>query len=83
MPIVPRASLDRPRRRAEFHCSSTSGYLSLKVQAFLDTHREASALAGELVTIPLDLSTRTFIHLPRFFRSRRTPPLFPPSLGHT
>ena len=80
---------------------------------FLDTHRGASALAGELpeesdqfrflcaecleklkgsvglilakasamrVTIPLDLSTRTIIHLPRFFRSRLTRPLLTPSL---
>ncbi len=32
------------------------------------------------VTIPLDLSRRTFMHLPRFFRSRRTLPLLTPSL---
>ncbi len=27
------------------------------------------------VTIPIDLSTRSFIPLPRFFNSRRVPPL--------
>ena len=32
------------------------------------------------VTIPIDLSTRPFIPLPRFFNSRRAPPLFNPSL---
>ena len=82
---------------------------------FLDAHREASALAGELpeesdrlrflraacltnfkgsvglilakasvmwVTIPLGVleSTRSFIPLPRFFHSRRTPPLLTPCL---
>ena len=32
------------------------------------------------VTIPIDLSTRPFIPLPRFFNSRRAPPLLNPSL---
>ena len=32
------------------------------------------------VTIPIDLSTRPFIPLPRFFHSRRAPPLLTPSL---
>ena len=32
------------------------------------------------VTIPIDLSTRPFIPLPRFFNSRRVPPLLNPSL---
>jgi hypothetical protein len=32
------------------------------------------------VTVPLDLSTRPFIPLPRFFRSRRAPPLLTLSL---
>jgi hypothetical protein len=32
------------------------------------------------VSIPLYLSTRTFIPLPRFIRSRRSPPLLTPSL---
>ena len=32
------------------------------------------------VTIPIDLSTRPFIPLPRFFNSRRTPPLLNPYL---
>jgi hypothetical protein len=32
------------------------------------------------VTIPIDLSTRSFIPLPRFFNSRRAPPLLHPSL---
>ncbi len=31
------------------------------------------------VTIPIDLSTRPFIPLPRFFNSRRVPPLIDPS----
>ena len=39
------------------------------------------AKASEVrITIPLDLSTRPFIPLPRFFHSRRTPPLLNPSL---
>jgi hypothetical protein len=32
------------------------------------------------VTIPIDLPTRWFIPLPRFFNSRRAPPLLNPSL---
>jgi hypothetical protein len=32
------------------------------------------------VTIPIDLSTRSFIPLPRFFNSRRVPPLLNQSL---
>ena len=32
------------------------------------------------VTIPIDLSTRPFIPLPRFFNSRRVPPLLNQSL---
>ena len=32
------------------------------------------------VTIPIDLSTRSFIPLPRFFNSRRSHPLLTPSL---
>jgi hypothetical protein len=32
------------------------------------------------VTIPIDLSTRSFIHLPRFFNSRRVSPLLNQSL---
>jgi hypothetical protein len=32
------------------------------------------------VTIPIDLSTRPFIPLPRFFNSRRVPPLLNKSL---
>jgi hypothetical protein len=32
------------------------------------------------VTIPIDLSTRSFIPLPRFFKSRRVPPLLNQSL---
>ena len=32
------------------------------------------------VTIPIDLSTRTFRPLPRFFNSRRVPPLLNQSL---
>ncbi len=32
------------------------------------------------VTIPIDLSTRSFIPLPRFFHSRRVPSLLTPSL---
>ena len=44
----------------------------------LHAYREASALAGELPED--DVSTRSFIPLPRFFHSRRTPPLLTPSL---
>jgi len=80
---------------------------------FLDAHREASVLAGELpeeseqfrflrevrlanlkdtvglllaktsvmrVTIPIDLSTRSFIPLPHCFNSRRVPPLLNQSM---
>ncbi len=36
--------------------------------------------SGMRVTIPIDLSTRPFIPLPRFFNSRRSPPLLNPSL---
>jgi hypothetical protein len=32
------------------------------------------------VTIPIDLSTRSFIPLPRFLNSRRVPPLLNQSL---
>ena len=32
------------------------------------------------VTIPIDFPTRSFIPLPRFFNSRRTPPILTPSL---
>ena len=32
------------------------------------------------VTIPIDLSTRSFITLPRFFNSRRVPPLLNQSI---
>jgi hypothetical protein len=38
---------------------------------------KASAM---IVTIHIDLSTRPFIPLPRFFKSRRAPPLLNPSL---
>ena len=49
---------------------------------FLHVHREASALANDIpeesgqasvmrISIPLDLSSRPFIPLPRFIRSRR------------
>jgi hypothetical protein len=33
------------------------------------------------ISIPLDLSSRSFIHLPRFMRSRRVTPLLAPSLA--
>ena len=94
---------------------STSGhvYEDFTRLFFLDTHREASILTGELpeeseqfrffrasrlanlegsvglilakvssmrVTIPIDLSTRSFIPLPHFFNSRRVPPLLIQSL---
>ncbi len=36
--------------------------------------------SGMRVTIPIDLSTRSFIPIPRFFNSRRAPPLLNPSL---
>jgi hypothetical protein len=36
--------------------------------------------SGMWVTIPIDLSTRTFIPLPRFFNSRRVSPLLNQSL---
>ena len=45
---------------------------------FLYVHREASILVG--VTIPIDLSTWSFIPLPRFLKSRRAPPLLNPTL---
>jgi hypothetical protein len=35
------------------------------------------------ISIPLDLSSRSFIPLPRFMRSRRDPPLLGPSLVFT
>ena len=36
--------------------------------------------SGNRVTIPIDLSTRSFIPLPRFLNSRRVPPLLNKSL---
>jgi len=36
--------------------------------------------SGMRVTVPIDLYTCPFIPLPRFFNSRRTPPLLTPSL---
>jgi hypothetical protein len=38
------------------------------------------ATASANFTIPLDISTRPFMPLPPFFRSRRAPPLLTPSL---
>jgi hypothetical protein len=35
------------------------------------------------ISIPLDLSSRSFIFPPRFMRSRRTAPLLAPSLVFT
>jgi hypothetical protein len=37
-------------------------------------------VSGMRVTIPIDLSTQPFWPLPRFFNSRRAPPLLTPSL---
>jgi hypothetical protein len=53
---------------------STSGhvYEDFARLLFLHVHREAS--------IPIDLSTRSFIPLPRFFNSRRVHPLLHQSL---
>ena len=39
-----------------------------------------ATVCGMRVTIPIDLSTLPFIHLPCFFKSRQTPPLHIPSL---
>jgi hypothetical protein len=95
--------------------ASTSGRINEEFSRllFLDAHRDASALAGELseesvqfrfirapclanlkgsiglmltkdsvmrVTIPLDLSTRSFIPLTRFIRTRTTTSLLTPSI---
>ena len=55
-----------------------SVWLILKsVGLILRTLPEASAM---MVSIPLDLSTRTFTPLPRFIRPYRPPPLLTPSL---
>ena len=58
---------------------STSGRVSEDFTRllFLPTHRETSILVGEL---PIDLSTWSFIPLPRFFNSRRVSPLLNQSL---
>jgi hypothetical protein len=58
---------------------NTSGrvYEDFSRLLFLPTHRETSILVGEL---PIDLSTWSFIPLPRFFNSRRVSPLLNQSL---
>ena len=61
------------------------GQRNLTVFAFCELHvwitLSALAKASAMrVTIPLDLSTRAFIPLPRSFHSRRTPSLLTPSL---
>ena len=40
----------------------------------------SSKVSSMKVTIPIDLSTRSYIPLPRYFHSRRTPPLLNSSL---
>ena len=59
--------------------SSTSGRINEEflLLLYLHVNREGSPF---MVTIPLDLSTRSFIPLPRFVRTRTTTPLLTPSI---
>ena len=65
-----------PEESEQFRVLRPSRLSNLKVSVGL-----ILAKASEMmVTNPIDLSTRSFIPLPRFFNSRRTPPLLNPSL---
>ena len=65
-----------PEESEHFRFSRTSRWANLKGSVGLILAK-ASAMR---VTIPIDLSTWTFIPLPRFFKSRGVPPLLNQSL---
>jgi hypothetical protein len=65
-----------PQESEQFRFLRSSRLANLKDSVGLILSK-ASAMR---VTIPIDLSTRSFIPLPRFFNSRRVPPLLNQSL---
>ena len=65
-----------PEKSDRFRFLRASCFANLKGAVGLIIAKE-SAMS---VAIPLDLSSRPFIQLPRFIRSRRPPPLLAPSL---
>ena len=65
-------------------CSKASSYWSMIKFVFnIPLVLTSSAMCIMRISIPLDLSSRPFIPLPRFKRSRRVAPLLAPSLGFT
>jgi hypothetical protein len=65
-----------PEESEQFRFLRASRLVNLKGSVGLSLAK-ASAM---WVTIPIDLSTRSFMPLPRFFNSRRVPPLLNQSL---
>ena len=66
----------------QFFYSNTSGhvYNDIRLLLFHVLESNLDKVSVMRFTIPMDLSTRSFIPLPRFFHSRRAPPLLTPSL---
>ncbi len=72
-------SNDIPEESDQFRFLREACYANMKGSVGLIL-AEASAMR---ISIPLDLSSRPFIPLPCFMRSRRAPPLLAPSLVFT
>jgi hypothetical protein len=68
-----------PEESEQFRFLRSACYANIKGSVGLILGK-ASAMR---ISIPLDLSSRLFIPLPRFMRSRRAAPLLPPSLVFT
>ena len=66
-----------PEESDQFRFLRTTHLVKFKVSVGLILDKDSSVI---VITIPNDLSTRSFIPLTRFFNSRRPTPLLTPSL---